>query len=121
MILGALPASAQDATAPDAAAPPPPLIVATKTAAPLAFKGPDGAWTGMAIDAMTEIAGELGRTFQWREQTLEEMLDAVEAGDVDAAVAAITVTFEREARLDFTFPYYTSGLGIAIDPKAGGG
>ncbi len=98
-----------------------PLIIATKDAPPFAFVGADGEWTGIAIDAVTAIAAGLGRTVEWREDTLSGMLDAVGTGEVDAAAAAITITPAREATLDFTFPYYTTGLGIAVDPEAGTG
>lgn len=98
-----------------------PLIVATKVAPPFAFKGQDGQWSGIAIDLVTAVAADLGRTVKWREDTLNGMLEAVEKGQVDAAAAAITITPAREAKLDFTFAYYTTGLGIAVDPKAGGG
>ena len=42
------------------------------------------------------------------------MLLAVERGDVDLAAAAITVNFEREGTMDFSHPFHTSGLGIAV-------
>ena len=98
-----------------------PMIIATKDAPPFAFVGGDGEWTGIAIEAVNAIVADLGRTVEWREDTLDGMLAAVAAGDVDAAAAAITITPAREARLDFTFPYYTTGLGIAVDPNAGNG
>lgn len=41
------------------------------------------------------------------------MLDATAAGEVDMALAAVTMTPEREARVDFTHPFLASGLGIA--------
>ncbi|WP_324752352.1 transporter substrate-binding domain-containing protein [Roseovarius sp. Pro17] len=127
LLLTALPAAAQDigadsaAEAAQGAEETGPLIVATKSAPPFALVGTDGEWSGIAIDAMLAVADDLGRSIEWREDTLEGMLAAVEAGEVDAAVAAITITPAREAKLDFTFPYYTTGLGIAIDPDAGSG
>ena len=48
------------------------------------------------------------------------MLDAVERGEVDAAVAALTITSEREQRMDFTHPFLSTGLGIAGPLDAGG-
>ncbi|WP_165802910.1 transporter substrate-binding domain-containing protein [Pelagivirga sediminicola] len=120
LFLGALPGWAQDSS--DSAEPSAgPLVIATKNAPPFAFVDPDGAWAGIAIDAVTAIAADLGRVVEWREDTLDGMLDAVKAGEVDAAAAAITITPAREADLDFTFSYYTTGLGIAVDPDASGG
>ncbi len=125
LLVGALPGHAQEMGAQDpgvkTVADAAPLVIATKDAPPFAFVGADGVWTGLAIDAVTAIAAELGRTVDWREETLDGMLNAVKTGEVDAAAAALTITPAREAELDFTFPYYTTGLGIAVDPDAGTG
>ncbi|WP_255008643.1 transporter substrate-binding domain-containing protein [Roseovarius sp. M141] len=124
LLLGALPAIAQQqgaAPTPQSAQETGPLIIATKDVPPFAFVGAGGEWTGIAIDVVTAVAADLGRAVEWREDTLSGMLSAVEAGEVDAAAAAITITPAREAALDFTFPYYTTGLGIAVDPEAGTG
>ncbi|MFX0542147.1 transporter substrate-binding domain-containing protein [Roseovarius sp. S4756] len=117
-ILSPLAAASQETAAEDIEAP---LIVATKTTPPFAYMGPGDEWTGIAIDVVDAVAADLGRTVVWREDTLEGMLDSVEAGTSDAAAAAITITPAREANLDFTFPFYTTGLGIAVDPEAGSG
>lgn len=113
-LIAALPATAQEG---DTA----PLIVATKVTPPFAFKDPNGDWTGIAIDTMQAVADTLDRDIEWREETLDGMLSAVENGTADAATAAISITPKREEVLDFTFPFYTTGLGIAIDPEAGSG
>jgi len=44
-------------------------------------------------------------------------LDGVVNGSLDAVVAALTITMEREQRFDFTHPFYTTGLGIAVASK----
>ncbi|MBW2492673.1 MAG: transporter substrate-binding domain-containing protein [Deltaproteobacteria bacterium] len=36
---------------------------------------------------------------------------------LDAAVAALTITPEREKSFDFTHAFYTTGLGIAVSGK----
>jgi len=35
-------------------------------------------------------------------------------GTFDAGIAAITITAQRERAVDFTLPYYTAGLGVAV-------
>ncbi len=45
---------------------------------------------------------------------VEASLEAVAEGTADAAVAAYTMTAEREQVLDFTHPFYPSGLSIAV-------
>lgn len=96
------------------------LVVATRQVPPFAMLSPAGQWEGISIDLLREVKVELERQsghsieLEYRSMTLTDMLDAVEANEVDIAVAALTVNFEREKRMDFTHPYYTSGLGIAV-------
>ena len=52
--------------------------------------------------------------------TLGELLDGVADNNLTAPVAALTVTAEREKRMDFSHPFFTTGLGIAINKDAGG-
>lgn len=95
------------------------LIVGTKHSPPFAFKNPDGQWTGISIELWKHLSDELNLEYEFREMTLEEMLSALETGEIDAAVAAISVTAERNERVDFCHPHFTTGLGIAV-PTDGG-
>jgi polar amino acid transport system substrate-binding protein len=92
------------------------LIVGTKEAPPFAMKT-DGTWTGISIDLWHQIADELGLKFEFRESDLQGLLDGVAKGSFDLAVAALTITSEREKRFDFSHPFYTTGLGIAVAAK----
>jgi polar amino acid transport system substrate-binding protein len=96
-----------------------PLVVGTKEAPPFAFKRPDGTWTGISIELWRAIATELGYQYEWKESDLADLIDGVEAGRLDAAVAALTITPDREAALDFTFPFHVSGLAIAVRGQQG--
>lgn len=90
------------------------LTIATKIAPPYAMKHPDGAWHGLSIGLWEAIARDLDLDFDYREMTIPEMLDALESGEVDAGVAALTITPEREERIDFTHPFQVAGLGVAV-------
>jgi ABC-type amino acid transport substrate-binding protein len=96
------------------------LRVGTRDVPPFSMQRADGEWEGVAIELWREIAAATDHTSTFRAMELEELLDGVANGDIDVGVAAITVTAEREARLDFTHPYYSSGLGIAVVPERGG-
>jgi len=95
------------------------LVVAVREAPPFALRGPAGAWEGLSVDLWQELADERGWSFQWRELPLAETLDALAAGDVDVAVAALTITPDRERRLDFSHPYYVGGLSLARNGAPG--
>jgi len=90
------------------------LVVGTKEAPPFSMKTEDGAWAGIGIDLWREIAAELDLAFEIRETDLKGLLDGVTNRSLDVAVAALTVTSEREKALDFTHPFFHTGLGIAV-------
>jgi ABC-type amino acid transport substrate-binding protein len=91
------------------------VVVGTKEAPPFAIKGADGTWTGVSIELWGRVAEKLGLRTTFREyDTVPELLRATADGTVDAAISAITVTSERERAVDFTQPYFASGLGIAV-------
>jgi ABC-type amino acid transport substrate-binding protein len=91
------------------------VLIGTKEAPPFAMKAPDGTWTGISIELWSHIAEKLGVHAAFREyETVPDMLRATANGTLDAAISAITVTSEREQSVDFTQPFYASGLGIAV-------
>ncbi|OCJ13409.1 amino acid ABC transporter substrate-binding protein [Rhizobium sp. AC44/96] len=91
------------------------LVVCTKEAPPFAMKDADGNWTGISIDLWREIAGKLVVKFRFVEEpSVQQLIDMTARGDCDLSVAAITITAERERSLDFSQPFYDTGLGIAV-------
>ena len=105
------------ASAPSATFVPPDreIIVATKQAPPFAMKGGDGNWQGISIDLWRRIAEQMHLRYRFTEVvTVQDLLDATANGTADAAVAAITVTAARARAVDFTQPFYETGLGVAV-------
>jgi polar amino acid transport system substrate-binding protein len=90
------------------------LVIGTKIAPPFAMKTEDGAWRGISIDLWRRVADQLHLRYRFQETTLEGLTDGVAAGSLDAAVAALTVTGSRHRLVDFTQPFYSTGLGIAV-------
>jgi polar amino acid transport system substrate-binding protein len=97
------------------------LVIGTKPSPPFAMKADDGTWTGISIELWKTVATELGITYDIKEYDLPGLLAAVEAKQVDIAVASLTITAEREAKMDFTHPIYSTGLAIAAKPGSSGG
>jgi len=95
-------------------------VVGTKEAPPFAIKQSDGSWSGISIELWEQVAARLGLKYELREYDLKGLVAAVAAGEVDAGVAALTVTPERERSFNFTHPFYTTGLAIAVQPRGGG-
>ncbi|WP_249164079.1 transporter substrate-binding domain-containing protein [Bradyrhizobium jicamae] len=101
---------AQERVAPDRE-----WVVATKAAPPFAIKRSDGEWGGISIALWKRIADKAHLHYRLVEtQSIPELLDGVANGTFDAGVAAVTVTAARAHRVDFTQPFYNTGLGIAV-------
>lgn len=102
-------------------APPPPaaeperaLIVGTKVSPPFVVKNPDGSMGGLAIELWRLVATDMGKRMVVRPfEQIQGLLDAVERRELDIAVGAITVTDLRARRVDFSVPYFRTGLAIA--------
>ncbi|MEM9386227.1 MAG: transporter substrate-binding domain-containing protein [Pseudomonadota bacterium] len=98
----------------------PPLLIATREAPPFALRNGKGEWEGITVALLNELGVTLKIDFELVEMDLSQMLEAVAAGEVDAAGSAITITAEREGMVDFTHPFYSSGLGIAVPRRSSG-
>src|SRR5262245_10621395 len=111
-------AAAQTAAPGHPVAPDRELVIATKEAPPFVIKSPDGTWRGISIDLWRRIADQLNLRYRLAEQpTIEGLIEGTRTGAFDAAVAAMTVTAARQRLLEFTQPFYTTGLGIAVSTR----
>jgi polar amino acid transport system substrate-binding protein len=109
-LLGALRASAQGSIGGTN----PVMVVGTKIAPPFAMKLDDGTWSGISIELWRRVAAGLHLRYRFEEVSLDELINGTAAHRLDAAIAAITVTAGRAETVDFSQPYYSTGLGIAV-------
>ena len=97
----------------------PEMTVAIKAAEPFVILDTDGP-TGYSIDLWEDLADRLDIDYRYEVvETVGDQLRAVESGSADAAIAAISITHEREEVLDFTHPIYLSGQQVLIDESDG--
>ena len=90
------------------------IIVATDTAfVPFEFKQ-DGAYTGFDIDMWTAIADELELEFELRPMDFSGIIPALQTGQVDVALAGITIKPSRQEVIDFSDGYYDSGFRMMV-------
>lgn len=93
-----------------------PLRVGITEVPPFVMQTDDGRWEGISIDLWREVAGGMGRDYEWVPMSFNDLLAATENGDIDVAVGALTMTADRESRFDFSHPFYQTGLSIAVPP-----
>lgn len=113
----AAPAVGQDAS-PDGDS----LVVGVKPSPPfIMVDAKSGEVTGFSIDLMHQLAAHLNPPRNVRfvvHDDITDHLDAVLTKKVDLGIAATTITSQREQAIDFSQPFYRSGLDIAV-PMSG--
>jgi polar amino acid transport system substrate-binding protein len=94
------------------------IKVVTRNIEPFSFEQ-DGRRVGFAMELWDQIAREAGIQYEvTTAETAQAMVDAVLSKTADAGVGALSVTAKREEAIDFSQPFYESGLQVLV---AGGG
>ena len=95
-----------------------PLLVGVKPVMPFVMVDESsGVVSGFSIDLIRLIAAKMNppREVKFQiQQDLKEHLNAVRSGQVDLGIAATSYSSERERTLDFSLPFYQSGLDVAV-------
>jgi len=94
------------------------LIVATEPSfAPFEF--PDDKskeFTGFDMDLIRAIAKEMGyKKCTIKNMGFDALIPALTAGNIDVAIAGMTITDARKEKVNFSQPYYKSGLAIIVN------
>ncbi len=93
------------------------LKIAIKQFPPLVFKDE---LKGFCIDMVNIICAKHNLKPRFiRYDSVPKVLAAVESGECDLAFSGITITAEREKRVDFSYPFFDSGLLIAVRAQPG--
>src|SRR5690625_1503363 len=74
----------------------------------------DGEYVGFDIDIINEIADRVGFEVDLATTNFDGIIPGLQTGTFDIAIAGMTITEERAQSVDFTNPYYKSGLRIAV-------
>ena len=82
---------------------------------PFEMQAPNGkGFTGFDIDLFKAIGEESGLDIQFQSMPFDGLIPALQAKNIDAAISGMTITPERAQTIDFTRPYFQSGLAIAV-------
>lgn len=115
-------AKAQDpAPAPPAAASGTPgkVRVVTRNLEPFSFEN-EGHRIGFAMELWDELSRNTGMDYEVQiVGTAQEIIDAIQNQKADVGVGAISVTSKREEIIDFSQPFYESGLQILVAGGSG--
>jgi polar amino acid transport system substrate-binding protein len=96
------------------------LRVAVYNVPPYGYVDADGSISGVSVDLWRRVAEQMEWSFRLIPVTdMEVILSGLEQGRFDAAIGAITITPERAARVDFSYPAHRSGVAIALRKQTG--
>jgi polar amino acid transport system substrate-binding protein len=94
------------------------LRVATRIIKPFVFEE-NRALTGFSVELWQEIGRQLNAKFEFvMKPSVKELLEATRSKEVNLAIAAISITAERELDWDFSQPMFDAGLQI-LTPAQG--
>jgi polar amino acid transport system substrate-binding protein len=96
------------------------LRIAVYEAPPYGAVGADGSLSGVSVELWRRVAEDLQLEYRLiLVSTMDSVLGGLEQGRFDAAIGAITITPEREARVDFSYPAHRSGVAVALAKESG--
>lgn len=96
------------------------LRVAVYDVPPYGYVEADGSMAGVSVDLWRRVAEQMEWPFKLIPLSdMETILGGLEHGRFDAAIGAITITPERAARVDFSYPAHRSGVAVAIRKETG--
>ena len=81
---------------------------------PFTSKDAGGNFSGLDVDAARWIAEREGFQVQFVAVPWDNVVPALEAGTIDIIWSGLTITEERQAKVNFSVPYYTVNKSVAI-------
>ncbi len=90
------------------------VIGTDTTFAPFEFTNEDGELVGIDMDLLHAIAEDQGFEVEIRQLGFDAALQALQSNQVDAVMAGMSITEERQQTFDFSEPYFTSGIQLGV-------
>ncbi len=99
------------------------LVVGVYESPPFVIYEEDGTLSGVSVWLWEEIEKDLDRPFRIHRypeaHSIRDIMEDLEAGRIDLSINPLTVTLERETRMDFTHPFYIGNLTVATGTVSG--
>ncbi len=95
------------------------LVVGIDPIPPFAMRTEEGQWHGVSWAIWHFAASQLGWKYEIKRLPLEQIIPALLSGEIDVAATAFGITSKREAKIDFTVPYFFTAFGVATTKPRG--
>lgn len=91
------------------------LRVGVSLFAPWTMQAGEGELMGFEVDVSRKVAADMGVKAEFRVYAWNELIDALEAGEVDLIAAGMAVTPARALRVWFSDSYHEGGITLATN------
>lgn len=78
------------------------------------FYDEDDRLRGIDVDLGITIANDLGVALAIETMPFAKLFEALDSGEVDLVISAVTITEERQKTMRFSAPYFDAALSIAV-------
>jgi polar amino acid transport system substrate-binding protein len=82
---------------------------------PWTIKGEAGVLSGFEIDVANKLAEDMGVKPEYRVYVWEDIIPAVQNGEIDIIAGGMAITPERALKINFSQPYADSGISLATN------
>lgn len=82
--------------------------------APFESYDANGKLEGFDVDLIAAINEASGLNIEMKTYDFKGLIPALETATIDGAISAMSITDERKQKINFTVPYYKSGLATAV-------
>jgi polar amino acid transport system substrate-binding protein len=72
----------------------------------------DGEIVGFDIDLITEIGRHLGKKIEFKNMEFHSLLAALSSNNVDMVLAGLSITPDRQGRVEFSLPYTSATIAV---------
>jgi glutamine transport system substrate-binding protein len=91
------------------------LVIGTDTSfVPFAYTNSQGESEGFDIELWDAIAQEAGIEYELKPMDFGAIINDIQTGGLDGAIAGMTITDERKGKVAFAEPYYDAGLIVLV-------
>ena len=91
------------------------LRVGMDSFVPWAMKDKNGEFIGFEIDVATRLAKDLGVTVEFVPTAWDGIIPALLTGKFDVLIGGMSIRPDRSAKVNFTIPYYDTGMSLVAD------
>ncbi|MFT8557599.1 MAG: amino acid ABC transporter substrate-binding protein/permease [Liquorilactobacillus hordei] len=85
---------------------------------PFVYANSNNKYVGIDMELIRSIAKEEGFKVDIKPLGFNAAVQSLSSGQIDGVIAGMTITDERKQTLDFSTPYYESGIVMAVAPNS---